>query len=192
MTTTTTEPAIDEREALRRKLAGQAAGHEKAQAEIKALGERLKAHDAAEKARQLAAVAERKSIQKQRDAALARHKGASDALDKLRQEFVSPDVRQALSAAKREADGARVALRNTEADLGGARASLEELRHRVATVPSGASAADLKATIKRAEADLAAPEAKAAQARAGLLAAEDRLALAREAYDAAMAAARTL
>lgn len=189
--TTTTEPTT-EREALRRKLAKQASDGETAQAEVKATATRLRDFDAAERERVISAAAQRKELCKAKDALLARAKVAGDALDRLRQEFVSVDVRQGLSTAKREASSAAAAVAHAEQDLSGARRTLEELRHRFATMPSGASPADLRATIKRAEEEIAAPESRLAFAREAAQAAAARLALAQGAYDSAMAAARAL
>jgi hypothetical protein len=187
-----TDPITTERETLRRKLAKQAADGESAQAEVKAAAVRLRDFDAAERERVLGAAAQRKELSKQRDLLFSRAKAAGDALDRLRQEFVSVDVRQGLSSAKREASSAAASLRRAEQDLSGARVALEELRHRFATMPSGASPVDLRATIKRAEEEIAAPEARLALAREAVQAATSRLALAQGAYDAAMAAARAL
>lgn len=186
-----TEP-ITEREALRRKLAKQASDVVSVQAEVKAAATRLRDFDAAERERVISAAAQRKELGKARDALLSRAKVAGDALDRLRQEFVSVEVRQGLSTAKREAASAAAAVVRAEQDMSGARVALEELRLRFATMPSGASPADLRAAIKRAEDELAAPESRLAFAREAAQAAAARLALAQGAYDSAMAAARAL
>jgi hypothetical protein len=174
MTTATTTDTVGEREARRRSLAKAAASGDAAQAAVRATGDELRAHDEAEKKRRLEADAKRKEIHKRRGAALGRAQAAADALEKLRQEFVPLDVRQAVSLAKREVDQAKLALTHAEQDAAGARQALAEIKDRIAKVPSGAS------------------RARIATAKAALEAATTKLGLAQGACDAAMAAARAL
>jgi hypothetical protein len=192
LTETETTIKNPEREALRRRLAEQASGHEKAQGAVKALQIRLREREEEEKRRRVQFAEETKIVMREKGAAVARAQGAGQALERLRQEFVPLEVRHALSAAKRELDQAKLRLKHALSDLGGASTSLAELRERVKKVPSAAAAADLMKAVKAAEDAIAPLEARADEARGGVEHSEATLRQAERVFDAAMAAARAL
>lgn len=178
------------REALRRDLAKKAAPLEALQSELKTWGPATVAREADEKARLVAFKKETLRLQGEKNAVQAKATAAGKALQQLRQEFVPAELRQAVSAADRSVGAARLREKQAREDLTGQQTALEELRHRVKTVPSSASSADLKASIKAAEAACAAPAARLESAAADIQGALAAQAVAQRAYDLSMAAAR--
>ena len=187
-----TDTAIDEAEARRIALAKRAALLDKHQADAKAFNERLKAREDAEVKRQAAYLEETKRLYHERDVIRNRVKQAGDADNELRRMFVAVDVRERVKATERATRAAQRVLADTQAHLRGEQRQIEELRHRVKTVPSGAAPKDLMAEIERMIKALAPAEAREAQARETLAAAQRDESSAKADYDVAMRAARAL
>ena len=187
-----TETQTDEKEALRLKLAKQASQSEKLQADVKAFSLKLKERDAAEARRQALYAEETKRLA--HDHAVLRNKAgaAGKALADLRRLFVPLEVRDAVKATEREVRAAQKRLADAQSQLRGERQALEDLKHRVKTVPSAAAPKDLLAELDRMAKAMAPSEAREAQAQEALEAANRAHQSAQADYDVAMRAAQAL
>jgi hypothetical protein len=145
---------------------------------------------AAEKSRALQVKEQAKALGRERAKIQAMASAAGSAIDELRRKFVPIEVRNALRAAGRAEREAQAEVNRASSDLIKARESLQRVKERVRTVPSQASANDLRELVKREEELLASHEAAEAQAHQALEQAKAAHVGARMAFDAAMSTAR--
>lgn len=176
-------------EARRIELAKKAANHPAALAAHKAAIKALHEHREAMKAQRLRDEETTRLLERAKAATGNASTATGNDLEALIQHAGLDGLRRARKVAESAAASAAIAAEDARKDLAAATAGLHELRRRVASIPSPASGADLRASLRAEEEALAPLEARALAKTDEAKSAAESARVAVESFAAALAAA---